>query len=213
MRHVNEIIVHCAATRPNWMADRPTRKKVAEVRRWHVDENGWSDIGYHLIIDRDGTVAVGRPIERPGAHVRGHNTNSIAIMLFGGHGSSAADSFEQHYTPEQDKALREEIARLKEEHPAITKISGHNEYDNKACPGFNVTRWHKRKVRRKTLAESSTVQASVASIGGAAGTAASAIAAFDDVAQYMILGFAGVIALAALWIMRERIKRWARGDR
>lgn len=212
MRHIDEIIVHCAATRPDWMQGAATRKKVAEVRRWHVDENGWSDIGYHLLIDRDGTVFVGRPIERPGAHVRGHNTNSIAIMLFGGHGSSAADSFEQHYTPEQDKALREEIARLKAEYPTVSKVSGHNEYDNKACPGFNVTRWHERKGERK-ITESTTLGAAGLSSVGTLTAAGGVLSGLGETAQVIVVIAAVVTLAASAWIMRERLKRWARGDR
>jgi hypothetical protein len=43
---VTEIILHCADTRPEWMAGRPLAEKVAEIRRWHVEERGWRDIGY-----------------------------------------------------------------------------------------------------------------------------------------------------------------------
>lgn len=67
---VREIIVHCAATRPNWMAGRPIAEKVAEIRRWHL-ANGWKDIGYHWIIDRPGTVLAGRPETVIGAHTVG----------------------------------------------------------------------------------------------------------------------------------------------
>lgn len=65
----------------------------------------------------------------------------------------------------------------------------------------------------RSIAQSSTMQASAMSMAGAAGTAASAVAALDDTAQYIVLGFAGLIALAAIWIMRERIKKWSEGDR
>jgi hypothetical protein len=68
------------------MAGKPTSEKVAEVRRWHVQDRGWKDIGYHFLIDRDGTVAKGRPVEQVGAHTMDHNVGSIGISLFGGHG-------------------------------------------------------------------------------------------------------------------------------
>jgi uncharacterized protein (TIGR02594 family) len=66
---------------------------------------------------------------------------------------------------------------------------------------------------RQSVAQSTTVQASVAQIGTAGAGAASAVAALDGQAQIVALVVFGVIAVAALWIMRERIKKWSRGDR
>lgn len=92
MRPLHEIIVHCSATQPNWAHDKSAEWKVQEIRRWHMSTpRNWSDIGYHYIIDRDGTIAKGRPLERIGAHVQGHNTGTIGICLIGGHGSTATD--------------------------------------------------------------------------------------------------------------------------
>jgi hypothetical protein len=141
MRPIDEIIVHCTATPNDWWSDKPTSAKVSEVRRWHVKERGWKDIGYHYLIDRDGTVAPGRPVDQVGAHVKDHNTGTIGIALFGGHGSAASDKFPENFTPEQDKALRKLVADLRKRFPTIRKVSGHNEYAAKACPGFNVDKW------------------------------------------------------------------------
>jgi len=140
MRKIDEIIIHCAATRPGWREDESTISKIEEVRRWHVDGRGWSDIGYHFLIDRDGTVEAGRPVSRAGAHVRGHNRNSIGICLFGGHGAAATDNFYDHFTPEQDAALRKLIDTLVGQYGSLD-ISGHNEYSVKGCPGFQVGDW------------------------------------------------------------------------
>jgi N-acetylmuramoyl-L-alanine amidase len=78
MRKVNKIIIHCTAT--------PEGRDVSidEVRRWHVKERGWRDVGYHFLIRLDGTVEEGRPIEMTGAHTRGHNWDSIGIAYAGG---------------------------------------------------------------------------------------------------------------------------------
>lgn len=215
MRKINEIIVHCTATRPDWWATRTTNQKVAEVKKWHVSPpNNWDDIGYHYLIDRDGTVVAGRPIEKAGAHTQGKNANSIGISLFGGHGSNANDPFEKNFTPEQDEALRSLITGLEAQYPTITKISGHNEYANKACPGFKVKGWLEGKPERTSPAQSTTVQAAAGiALGGGAVVADNLrlITGLNDTSQIILTVVGVLIMLGALWIMRERIRKWAAG--
>ncbi|MGR3471212.1 MAG: N-acetylmuramoyl-L-alanine amidase [Paracoccus sp. (in: a-proteobacteria)] len=142
VRHpVREIIVHCAATQPDWMAGRPLAEKVAEIRRWHTVK-GWRDIGYHWIIDRDGKVLPGRAETEIGAHTVGRNSGTIGICLLGGHRSSETDAFLENFTQQQDMTLRQTIDAISLR-TSITRISGHNEYATKACPGFNVPIWLK----------------------------------------------------------------------
>lgn len=210
MRKINEIVVHCTATRADWWAGRKTSQKVAEIRRWHVEDRGWADIGYHFLIDRDGTVAKGRPVEKAGAHVEGHNATTIGVSLFGGHGANPTDSFDQHFTKEQDKALRELIADLEEKYP-ITKVSGHNEYAAKACPGFQVMEWLSGKHR--SVASSTTMQASAVQLMSGAGAGVAAVGALDGRAQIVAIVLAGIVMLAAAWVMRERIRSWSQGWR
>jgi N-acetylmuramoyl-L-alanine amidase len=140
VRPINEIILHCTATRPEWMDGKRTSEKVTEVRHWHVEDHGWKDIGYHFLIDRDGTVAKGRPIEQVGAHTMNHNVGTIGISLFGGYGSAANDKFADYFTPQQDAALQKLIGLLTAIYK-IAKVSGHNQYAAKACPGFYVPGW------------------------------------------------------------------------
>ncbi|MCJ8336578.1 MAG: N-acetylmuramoyl-L-alanine amidase [Epibacterium sp.] len=139
MRPITTIIIHCTATRPDWRAGQGIAEKVAEVRRWHL-ERGFSDIGYHYLIDRDGQVMVGRELARIGAHVKGHNTGSIGIALFGGHGSAESDQFADNFTSKQADALETLLDHLRDEFNVRT-IRGHNEYAAKACPGFQVREW------------------------------------------------------------------------
>jgi N-acetyl-anhydromuramyl-L-alanine amidase AmpD len=145
VRPLNEIIVHCAATRPDWMQGRPIGEKVEAIRRWHTDPkpkgNGWNNIGYHYVIDRDGAVATGRPLAQVGAHVMGRNTGTIGICLLGGFGSNERDRFEQHFTTAQDRALRKLIAELMKAHGKMA-VTGHNQFAAKACPGFHAPTWY-----------------------------------------------------------------------
>lgn len=130
MRPVNEIIIHCSAT--------PEGKDftVKDIDRWHR-ERGWDGVGYHFVVLWDGTVQTGRPIEKTGAHTKGHNAETIGICYIGGlaaDGKTAKDT----RTPEQKAALMELCKHLLSIYPSISKISGHNEYAAKACPSFDV---------------------------------------------------------------------------
>lgn len=213
MRTINEIIIHCADTPRSWMDGRSTAEKVAEIRRWHVEERGWSDIGYAYVIDVDGTVAEGRPVEKVGAHVAGHNANSIGICLIGGKGGTATDKFSDHFTPAQEKALIDVVADLKRRFGDL-KVTGHNQYAAKACPCFHVpTFFGEAEAKRTSVAQSTTVQASSVQIATAVGGGVSAVAALDGTAQLVAVGVCGIVLLAGLWIMKERLKKWANGDR
>ena len=212
MRNINEIVVHCTATRPDWWSDRSTEEKTREVRQWHLDR-GWKDIGYHWLIDRDGTVVKGRDESVVGAHVKDHNANSIGVSLFGGHGGSNDDKFQDNFTPEQDASLRQLIRDIKDRHN-ITKTSPQNEYGNKACPCFPVTNWLNNRptpAPRTSAAQSTTVQASAIQIASGAGAAVSSVAMLEGTTQLIAIAFGGVVVLMGLWIMRERLKKWADG--
>lgn len=140
---VREIIVHCSATRPDWYEGTSLNAKRAEIRRWHMaPPNNWKDIGYHWLIDRDGAILAGRAETVIGAHVEGRNQGTIGICLIGGHGSAETDDPRQHFTDRQLTSLRQQIQAISMR-TQITTISGHNQYAAKACPGFNVPKWHK----------------------------------------------------------------------
>ncbi len=129
MRDINKIIWHCAATREG------DDIKMETIRRWHVEDRGWSDIGYHFVIELDGTVRTGRPLERIGAHVRGQNRDSIGICYVGGVDRDGRPKDTR--TPEQKRALYALTADLKRRFPAAS-VHGHNEFAAKACPSFDA---------------------------------------------------------------------------
>lgn len=139
---VTEIVLHCSDTRPDWMAASGLAAQVAEIRRWHVEDRGWNDIGYHWLAGRDGDIARGRAETVIGAGVQGHNRGVIHICLLGGHGSASSDLFSDHFTAAQDEAVRRLIADIARRTP-IERVSGHNEWAAKACPGFHVPTWLK----------------------------------------------------------------------
>jgi len=127
--YTDKIIIHCSYTKPhmNWGAD--------EIRKIHVDENGWAAIGYHYIIKRNGSVDRGRPHDAVGAHCRGENAHSIGICLIGGMSPDGAP--ESNFTKAQMVSLNVKVAELKKEVPSAT-IHGHSEFSDKECPCFSV---------------------------------------------------------------------------
>lgn len=132
MRDIDKIIIHCSATRPD---QNITAKN---IKRWHVEDRGWSDIGYHYVIKRDGTLEKGRDLGVGGAHALGYNAHSIGVCLVGG-----VDKFnapEQNYTANQYYSLKKLLDVLCVTFPNAD-IIGHNDVSDKDCPCFNVGDW------------------------------------------------------------------------
>ena len=217
MRPITEIILHCSDTAPAWSESKTDQQVVDEIRRWHKEERGWKDIGYHYVINRNGHIMVGRPLDKVGAHVINHNTGTIGICLVGGRGGNENNKFDDHFTAEQRAAVLKLIDELKARFPAIMKVSGHNEYAPKACPCFSVPAFLAEKPPAKAVrtsaAQSTTMQAGALQMASAAGAGVSAVSALSGTAQIVALVVCGIVALAALWIMRERLRKWADGDR
>jgi N-acetylmuramoyl-L-alanine amidase len=141
MRKLNEIIIHCAATREG------QNFTVSQIRSWHLNR-GWNDIGYHYVIYLDGTVVDGRPLSKTGAHVKNRNSGTIGICYVGGvakDGKTPKDT----RTKAQKKSLDALIADLQDKYPTIKKISGHNQYANKACPSYDVVQNKKLPVNSR----------------------------------------------------------------
>lgn len=137
MRDINKIILHCSATREGQDISTET------IRGWHVNERGWSDIGYHYVVLLDGTVDKARPVERQGAHVRGHNKGSIGICYIGG--CDADMNPKDTRTDLQKESLTELISYLMDSYEDAT-LHGHNEFSSKACPSFDVKQEYKELI-------------------------------------------------------------------
>lgn len=126
MRDINKIIIHCADTKPSMDIG------VKEIDSWHK-QRGWSGVGYHFIIRKDGSVELGRPIEKIGAHCKGYNRDSIAICWVGGYGGV------DDRNEEQIESMHSLVQALQHDFPAAT-VHGHNEFSSKSCPNFDVSK-------------------------------------------------------------------------
>ena len=134
-KKTDSIIIHCAATKPSMDIG------YNEIRKWHVDQNGWDDVGYHFIIKRNGQYEKGRPEGYSGAHAPSHNGRSIGICLVGGMAEDGGP--ENNFTLEQFLTLKDLVNMIMDKYSDITEILGHCDVqDNKPnCPGFNVKEW------------------------------------------------------------------------
>lgn len=130
-RNIKELIVHCSAT--------PEGKdySVDTIRQWHL-QRGFSDIGYHYVIYRDGSIHIGRDESIIGAHCTGHNTNSIGVCYIGGCASNGKTPKDTR-TTEQKQSLVKLLKELKTKYPQAS-IHGHKDFSNKACPSFDATK-------------------------------------------------------------------------
>ena len=130
-RTIKELIVHCSAT--------PEGKdyNVDTIRQWHL-QRGFSDIGYHYVIYRDGSIHIGRDESIIGAHCTGHNTNSIGVCYIGGCASDGKTPKDTR-TTEQKQSLVKLLKELKTKYPQAS-IHGHRDFSSKACPSFDATK-------------------------------------------------------------------------
>lgn len=126
-RHVDMLVVHCAASKGDVSAD--------TIRQWHLDR-GWRDIGYHEVIRTSGLIEIGRDIDEIGAHAAGYNANSIGICLSGGFSGDVSD-----FTEEQLQSLRDRIDHWTGVYGSL-QVVGHNDLTTKkTCPNFDVRHW------------------------------------------------------------------------
>lgn len=121
------VTVHCSAT-PNGK-----EASIDAIRADHRSR-GFSDIGYHYLIQPDGSVVKGRPNHVQGAHVEGENEGNLGVCLIG----------TDKYTRAQWRSLMRLLADIL--HSFDLKpwdIHTHNDFDSarkqkKDCPGFEL---------------------------------------------------------------------------
>ena len=121
-RRIDRVFLHCSAS------DDPDHDDIRTIRDWHVDGNGWSDVGYHYFIRSDGTLQEGRPLEGTPAAQAGHNAGTIAICL---HGLAA-----ENFTSAQYRALIGLAREIDRACAGGVTFHGHCEVSSKSCPVF-----------------------------------------------------------------------------
>ena len=131
MRTITLIIIHCSAVRPSQTSS------AQQIDFWHR-KRGWSGIGYHYVVRRDGTVERGRPEAKVGAHCLNHNRHSIGVCYEGGLDAQGRPADTR--TEAQKRALLTLVRELKGRYQRAIVVSHHTFDPRKACPCFHAER-------------------------------------------------------------------------
>lgn len=134
MRKINRIILHYSATYDDMDIG------VAEIDKMHRDR-GWKGVGYHYVIRLNGRIEKGRDEAEIGAHVSGHNVDSIGICCVGGtrRATGPSKGFDTR-TDAQKAATVRLVKDLLTRYPNA-KVLGHRDLAPTQCPGFDARAW------------------------------------------------------------------------
>jgi len=103
-----------------------------EIQHLHMEEKGFADIGYHVLIDGTGRLFEGRSLSVRGAHTYGANYGSVGICVLG--------NFEEiQPAPAQIAIVKLLLKSLPALYPGINRMAGHKDFnpDVTLCPGEN----------------------------------------------------------------------------
>ena len=133
MNRIDRITVHHEGWTTVWFDDATnTAARLELIRKVHVRDRKWADIGYHYIIDRSGRLWEGRNLRYQGAHVRAHNEHNIGVMLLG-------NFDKQRPTDSQITALISTLKTLMRKYNVPTnRVFTHQEITPTACPGSHL---------------------------------------------------------------------------
>ena len=134
MRTINAIVLHYTAS---------DDVSAATIDDWHR-QRGFSQIGYHKVIRRDGSLEQGRPESAVGAHTRGHNEHTLGIALTG------ADFFSWYPTPAQYQTLVSVLINwLRDYRVFPSQIFLHQDLNATQCPGRLDKKYVLRRIAGK----------------------------------------------------------------
>jgi len=130
---ITRCTIHITASNPD--------ATLEDIRAMHK-ARGFSDVGYHFLVDREGNILKGRPESLTGAHVAGFNSGNIGISYISrGSDTDSNGEVGKYMTPEQYESLCRITAIVCNKYKlGIEDIYGHNDFPKvfKACPCFKV---------------------------------------------------------------------------
>ncbi len=133
MNGIKAITVHHDGMPPEHIRSQgEAASRLELIRVSHVQSRGWADIGYHLIVDPQGRIWQGRPMNLQGAHVKDYNPNNLGVLMMG-------NFEEQHPTREALATLDQLLAQQAQSNRvSLNAIRTHQEWASTACPGRHL---------------------------------------------------------------------------
>lgn len=130
-RAVRKVYLHCTASDLGFMVG---LKLVEEVNRWHLYKEHWAGVGYHLLIDKKGSIMTGRDLEyQPAAQLGPDNMGNVASIAITVHGNWEFTEASMHSVVAICKAI--DVAYHKIGKPVT--FHGHCEIDPRPCPIYD----------------------------------------------------------------------------
>ena len=124
-RTVDRVFIHCSDS------DWKHHDDISVIRKWHVEGNGWNDVGYHYFIKRNGTIQKGRDLEITPSSQKDHNNKTISICLHG----------RERFTKRQFESLKKLCLEINTLYKGKVTFHGHKEVAReKTCPNFDYVK-------------------------------------------------------------------------
>ena len=142
MSQISRITVHHTGDKLHHSSSqRVSAREIKKIQKYHQQQNGWADIGYHFVIDQNGRIWEGRPLRYQGAHARGHhNVGNVGVVLLG-------NFLLQKPSKKQFSSLDRLLVDLCRRHRVPPhRVHTHSELLNgeTQCPGPVISRWLSR---------------------------------------------------------------------
>ncbi len=136
------VLHHTGESEEQEEKDRTGPERVRAIYQWHTVQNGWGDIGYHYLVDKEGVIYEGRAGGDSviGAHAYCANTGTIGVALIGNY-------LKDFPTEVQLKSARWLLAELSDRYDldpksfttfhgkSVPTIALHEDLNDTECPG------------------------------------------------------------------------------
>ncbi|WP_078554977.1 N-acetylmuramoyl-L-alanine amidase [Bacillus alkalicellulosilyticus] len=133
---ITNIAIHHSAT---------TSGSAEAFARYHVNELGWPGIGYHYVVDKDGSIHWCHDLEVVSYHVGNSNGRAVGICMVGDFRSQTLGDAQRNAAQELTAWLISEL------NLSIDDVLGHIEfpgYSWKPCPSVNMNTFRRQLYNR-----------------------------------------------------------------
>lgn len=128
MRDIKYIAVHCTAG--------PATQTTKAIKDYWKNNLGWKSVGYHYLINADGTIEQLAQESEITNGVAGFNSVTVHISYKGG--VDATNKPKDTRTPQQKESILKLLKELRKRYPKAI-IQGHKDFGaKKACPSFEA---------------------------------------------------------------------------